>query len=174
MRIVYDFHDCRLGRLVVAATADGLAAICFTEEGEDWTRGLPRRLRSAERTRQPEDLTPIRAWLEAYFQGERVAKSDYEGDLDPGGTDFQQRVWNALTEIHYGRTTSYGEIARRIGSPDAVRAVGAANGANPLPILVPCHRVVGSTGKLTGFGGGLWRKRALLELERGGELFGTV
>jgi methylated-DNA-[protein]-cysteine S-methyltransferase len=83
------------------------------------------------------------------------------------GTEFQLSVWNALPSIPYGSTTSYGELARRIGKPDAVRAVGAANGANPLSIILPCHRVIGGDGKLVGYGGGLPNKRMLLALERG-------
>ena len=87
--------------------------------------------------------------------------------LAPEGTPFQRRVWDALLEIPYGETTSYGEIARRIGQPQASRAVGLANGSNPLPIIIPCHRVIGSNGSLTGYGGGLPIKQQLLALERG-------
>jgi len=101
--------------------------------------------------------------LEAYFAGDRT---DFELDLDLVGTQFQRRVWTALQTIPYGETRSYGEIARQIGSPDAFRAVGLANGHNPIGIIVPCHRVIGSNGSLTGYGGGLDRKRALLELEK--------
>jgi methylated-DNA-[protein]-cysteine S-methyltransferase len=88
-----------------------------------------------------------------------------------GGTPFQRQVWQELEKIPYGVTISYGELARRIGNPAAVRAVGLANGRNPVSIVVPCHRVIGANGTLTGYGGGLERKRWLLELERGGELF---
>jgi methylated-DNA-[protein]-cysteine S-methyltransferase len=87
--------------------------------------------------------------------------------VEPRGTPFQQRVWQALCDIPYGETTSYGALARRIGAERAVRAVGAANGANPIAIIVPCHRVIGADGSLTGFGGGLPVKRALLDLEQG-------
>jgi len=99
----------------------------------------------------------------AYFAGELTR---FDLQLAPQGTPFQQRVWNALREIPYGETRTYGEQARRIGNAAAVRAVGAANGRNPLAIVVPCHRVIGSDGSLTGFGGGLAAKRTLLELER--------
>jgi methylated-DNA-[protein]-cysteine S-methyltransferase len=102
--------------------------------------------------------------LDEYFNRERTA---FDLPLHPRGTDFQLRVWKALEEIPYGETRSYSEIARSIGSPDAVRAVGAANGRNPLPIVVPCHRVIGANGSLTGFGGGLPLKKLLLELESG-------
>jgi methylated-DNA-[protein]-cysteine S-methyltransferase len=101
--------------------------------------------------------------LEAYFAGRRT---DFELELDLVGTQFQRRVWAALQTIPYGETRSYGEIARQIGAPGAFRAVGLANGHNPIGIIVPCHRVIGSNGSLTGYGGGLDRKRALLELEK--------
>lgn len=102
--------------------------------------------------------------LHAYFAG-RLRRFDLP--LAPEGTPFQREVWSALTDIPYGETVSYSELARRIGRPTAVRAVGAANGRNPLPIVVPCHRVIGADGSLTGFGGGLEIKRRLLELEAG-------
>ncbi len=103
--------------------------------------------------------------LEAYFSGKHV---DFHLlRMNPTGTDFQRKVWNALREIPYGKTVSYAEIARRIGSPQAVRAVGMANHVNPLPIFIPCHRVVGANGNLTGYAPGLGIKRFLLELERG-------
>lgn len=102
--------------------------------------------------------------LGEYFAGERLT---FDLPLARGaGTPFQQRVWDALGEIPYGQTISYGELARRIGQPTASRAVGLANGRNPISIVVPCHRVVGSTGRLTGYGGGLNRKQILLDLER--------
>jgi methylated-DNA-[protein]-cysteine S-methyltransferase len=102
--------------------------------------------------------------LGAYFAG-RLTR--FETPVAPQGTPFQQRVWAALCEIPYGTTTSYSALARRIGAEKAVRAVGAANGANPIAIVVPCHRVIGADGSLTGFGGGLPVKRALLDLEQG-------
>lgn len=106
-----------------------------------------------------------RSQLAAYFAGER---RDFDLELRPEGTAFQRSVWQALTAIPYGETTSYGAIAARIGRPSASRAVGAANGANPIPIIVPCHRVIGSAGALTGFGGGIDTKRWLLAHESGG------
>ncbi len=102
--------------------------------------------------------------LGGYFAGELT---DFDLELAPEGTPFQQRVWTALREIRYGEVTTYGELALRIGQPTASRAVGLANGKNPLSILIPCHRVVGSDGSLTGYGGGLERKRFLLSLEQG-------
>lgn len=123
----------------------------------------------------PRPLAPQKEWVEQpasfeaaigqlseYFQGRRRT---FDLPLAPRGTQFQRRVWLALTEIPYGETISYGELARRIDKPNASRAVGLANGANPLPIIVPCHRVIGANGTLTGFGGGLAVKRQLLALE---------
>lgn len=102
------------------------------------------------------------AQLIEYFDGSR---REFDLPLDLRGTEFQRRVWRALLAVPFGETASYGAIARRIGSPAAVRAVGLANGRNPVPIIVPCHRIIGSNGSLTGFGGGLDRKRWLLEWE---------
>jgi methylated-DNA-[protein]-cysteine S-methyltransferase len=102
--------------------------------------------------------------LDEYFAGERHS---FDVELRMAGTEFQRSVWDALRGIEYGETVSYGEIARRIDRPDEARAVGAANGANPVSIIVPCHRVIGADGSLTGYGGGLDRKRFLLELEHG-------
>jgi methylated-DNA-[protein]-cysteine S-methyltransferase len=101
--------------------------------------------------------------LEAYFAGERT---DFDLELSLAGSEFQRRVWQALLTIPYGETRSYGEIAEQIGASGAARAVGLANGRNPIAIIVPCHRVIGASGSLTGYGGGLDRKRSLLELER--------
>lgn len=102
------------------------------------------------------------AQLGEYFAGERTA---FDVDVELHGTSFQQRVWNALREIPYGQTISYGELALRIDQPSAVRAVGLANGRNPVSVIVPCHRVIGANGTLTGYGGGVERKRLLLDLE---------
>lgn len=101
--------------------------------------------------------------LSEYFAGDRT---EFTLELDMAGTQFQRRVWEALRAIPYGETCTYGEIARQIGTPGAFRAVGLANGHNPIGIIVPCHRVIGANGSLTGYGGGLDRKRALLELEK--------
>lgn len=105
---------------------------------------------------------PIRQ-LRAYFAGEL---ENFDLPLEPRGTTFQQKVWTGLCEIPYGETISYGELARRVGNPQGSRAVGLANGSNPIPIIIPCHRVIGSNGKLTGYGGGLPIKEKLLALER--------
>jgi methylated-DNA-[protein]-cysteine S-methyltransferase len=102
--------------------------------------------------------------LEAYFAGDL---RDFDVPLEPTGTPFQLRVWHALLELDYGTTTSYGALAAELGKPTASRAVGAANGSNPIAIIIPCHRVIGAAGSLTGYGGGLERKRWLLDLEAG-------
>ena len=112
-----------------------------------------------------EDAAPFAAvitQLREYFAGERT---DFDVAVELQGTPFQQRVWNALREIPYGQTISYGELALRIDQPSAVRAVGLANGRNPVSVIVPCHRVIGANGTLTGYGGGVERKRLLLDLE---------
>jgi len=101
--------------------------------------------------------------LAAYFAGDLT---EFDVDMNTGGTEFQRKVWSALRTIPYGETRSYGQIAEQIGSPGAFRAVGLANGRNPIGIIIPCHRVIGSTGSLTGYGGGIDRKRALLALEK--------
>lgn len=114
------------------------------------------------RGREVEPFTAAANQLDAYFAGELTR---FDLPLAPHGTQFQRRVWAALQEIPYGRTESYGELAQRIGSPGGARAVGLANGKNPIGIVIPCHRVVGSDGSLTGYGGGLGRKKQLLDLE---------
>lgn len=143
-------YDSRIGPLTVVVNDDdgALEAIYFEVRGEF----LRDEARCAEAVRQ----------LDEYFHGSRTR---FELKLAPKGTEFQRAVWHALEEVPYGQTVTYGEIARRIGKPSAVRAVGAANGANPIPIVVPCHRVVGADGTLTGYGGGLDIKRALLTIE---------
>lgn len=113
--------------------------------------------------RLPAALAEAKRQIEEYFAG---ARQDFDLPLSPQGTPFQCRVWAELRRIPFGETISYGELAARIGKPSASRAVGAANGRNPLPVVVPCHRVIGSDGRLTGFGGGLPTKQALLDLER--------
>ena len=115
-------------------------------------------------TESAAELSGVTAQLREYFAGRRTR---FDLAVAPAGTAFQQRVWRALLDIPYGETTSYGELARRLGDVKATRAVGLANGANPIAIVIPCHRVIGAGGALTGFGGGLATKRALLDLERG-------
>lgn len=145
-----------LGSLRIIGSAAGLRAIRFKEREKltppqaDWRY-------------EEEPFHAVIEQLREYFAGKRF---DFEVPLAPPGTPFQQQAWDGLQKIPYGETISYAELARRIGRPKAVRAVGAANGANPIPIIIPCHRVIGSTGSLVGYGGGLDIKKALLALER--------
>jgi len=117
----------------------------------------------AEAVRDDDALAPVAAQLRDYFAG---ARTRFELPLSPHGTAFQQKVWLALREIPFGRTTTYGQIAVDLGQPTASRAVGLANGRNPIPIVIPCHRIIGANGTLTGYAGGLPRKQLLLELEQ--------
>lgn len=121
------------------------------------------RMPTALGDRSDREFAEVRSQLTEYFAGERAS---FDLPLKPAGTPFQQRVWQRLRQIPLGQTSSYGELAAEIGQPTAVRAVGMANGRNPISIIVPCHRVVGSTGELTGYAGGLAAKRWLLEHER--------
>ena len=150
--------DSPLGRLLLAGDGESLIQVCF--------QGGPRpRQPAADWIAAGKPFRGVIAQLGEYFAGKRRR---FELPLAPRGTEFQRRVWRALTEIPYGKTISYGELARGIDKPNASRAVGLANGANPLPIIVPCHRVIGADGSLTGFGGGLPIKRTLLALEGAG------
>lgn len=121
--------------------------------------------------RDDDAFDALRVQLEEYFAGER---RDFDVEIEPRGTEFQMRVWEALRAIPYGSTTTYGAVAAAIGRPRAVRAVGGANNRNRIPIVIPCHRVVGADGSLTGFGGGLGTKAHLLELEAGVVAAGAV
>lgn len=145
-----------VGILTVICTDKGVKAIEFPkEEAEQPVRG--------ESLQADAMLDWTIRELQEYFAGKR---EDFTVPCDMKGTEFQKRVWNALKEIPYGKTCSYKEIAEKAGSPRAYRAVGMANHCNPIPIIVPCHRVVGADGKLTGYAGGLERKKTLLGLER--------
>lgn len=161
-----------VGDLRVVAEQDRLTAVDFlgemptAEEGSSVARFATRASTDAPGDRDDTDavLVAARRQLEAYFSGDL---RDFDLPLAPKGSDFQRRVWQELRAIGYGRTASYGEIAARLGlTGHGARAVGAANGRNPLPIVIPCHRVVGAAGAMTGYGGGMARKRLLLGLER--------
>ena len=151
----YCYLDTPIGELLLAGEDGALAMIGFP-------KGSMRRDPEPDWIYNEKPLATARQQLEEYFAGDR---KDFDLPLRIKGTEFQVSVLKALQEIPYGQTVSYGEIAKRIGRPKAVRAVGAANGRNPVPIVVPCHRVIGSSGDLTGFGGGLDTKEALLRLE---------
>jgi methylated-DNA-[protein]-cysteine S-methyltransferase len=170
MDLFFDRMTSPIGvlRLVWSGTAGQAALRMLDLHGDD---GLERAL---ERHYGPCRLIPaaappeIREPLEAYFAGDMTAIDRIP--VDAGGTPFQRQVWAALRQIPAGSTTTYGQLAARIGRPSACRAVGLANGSNPVAIVVPCHRVIGANGALTGYGGGLARKRWLLDHERGGAL----
>jgi methylated-DNA-[protein]-cysteine S-methyltransferase len=155
--IHYTEIESPVGPLLLAMDEAGLRHIRFVE-GRERARPEP----SWTKDRAP--FTALIRELHAYFRGELER---FAQPLAPGGTPFQRKVWNELSGIPYGETISYGELANRIGNPHASRAVGLANGSNPIPIVIPCHRVIGSNGKLTGYGGGLPIKEKLLALERG-------
>jgi O-6-methylguanine DNA methyltransferase len=129
-----------------------------------WMSPLPERETGGADARDRAVLAAARDQLEAYFAGDLTA---FDLPLAPVGTPFQQRVWSALVEIPFGETVSYGSLASRLGRPGAARAVGLANGSNPISIIIPCHRVIGSDGRLTGYGGGIDRKAWLLDHEAG-------
>ena len=143
------------GPLLVAGHEAGLTRVSFLAGTHPLT---PEPRWKHDETALAEALLQLRA----YFAG---TLRDFSLPLAPRGTEFQRTVWQALQDIPYGRTSTYGELARRIGKPEAARAVGAANGSNPLPVIVPCHRVIGADGSLTGYGEGLPIKQGLLELE---------
>ncbi len=158
MNTVYTKMKSPVGELTLVATEKGLAAIL-------WPKDDPRRVRvkpGVLNGRHPVLRQTVNQ-LKEYFAGKRKA---FDLTLDFYGTDFQKKVWQALLAIPFGETRSYAEIARAVKKPTAVRAVGAANGRNPISIVAPCHRVIGSNGKLTGFAGGLAAKATLLKLER--------
>ena len=152
--------DSPIGPLTLVAAGGHLVALYLDAQRHrpgDETLGQP-----GDPGEQP--FAAAAAQLSAYFAGQLT---DFDLPLAPAGTEFQRRVWDALRQIPYGQTWSYGELARQIGSPAASRAVGLANGKNPIALVIPCHRVIGSDGSLTGYGGGLDRKRFLLGLETG-------
>ena len=151
----YCYFDTPIGELLLAGEADALSMIGFP-------KGAMRRDPEANWIYNEAPFEEVRRQLAEYFAGER---KHFDLPLSLAGTEFQVAVLEALQQIPYGETTSYGAVAKQIGRPKAVRAVGAANGRNPIPIIVPCHRVIGSSGDLTGFGGGLDTKAALLRLE---------
>ena len=167
--MIYGFLETPVGRLLVARDTTGVRLIHFDgpAKGGPAEAGpyVRKRVRPAAGwERHDRAFDDVATQLKEYFDGRRRV---FELPLAPEGTPFQLRVWNALIEIPYGETISYGELAARIGDRSASRAVGLANGSNPLPIVIPCHRVIGSNGKLTGYGGGLPIKQQLLTLERG-------
>jgi len=156
MPVTYTHESSPIGSLLLACSEVGLLQITFPQNGHP----------ASPAPSWSKDAGPLRdvaQQLRSYFAGEL---ENFNLPLAPEGTFFQQKVWRELCKIPYGETISYGELARRIGNPNASRAVGLANGSNPIPIVIPCHRVIGSNGKLTGYGGGLPIKEKLLALEK--------
>jgi methylated-DNA-[protein]-cysteine S-methyltransferase len=158
MSLAYKVMESPIGKLKLVASNNGLVAIL-------WEKDSPRRVLLSELVANERDpvLLETERQLSEYFSGKRKA---FSIPLDMRGTRFQKDVWEALLAIPFGETRSYGQLAIQLGNPRAIRAVGAANGRNPVSIIVPCHRVIGSSGKLTGFAGGLDRKAHLLGLEK--------
>ena len=151
-------EDTPIGRLLIAGSDDAVKFVAFDDRISVKRQNPP--IEEWEEHDKP--FREVTRQLRAYFAGQL---QEFDVPLAADGTDFQKRVWNQLTEVPYGETVSYGEIAKAIGQPTASRAVGMANGRNPISIIVPCHRIIGSSGKLVGYGGGLQRKTTLLQLE---------
>ena len=153
--VFYRYHSSPIGQLLIAGDASGLQQLLMEIDSKPWKIG---------ENWQPagKQLDAVCRQLDEYFAGRRKR---FELTLAPRGTEFQRTVWQALQGIGYGQTSSYAELAAAIGRPKAVRAVGTANGANPIALIIPCHRVIGRDGSLTGYTGGLQRKALLLRLE---------
>lgn len=149
------YYQSEIGLLEIVGTETSIKAVNFVEGEAETT--------DPAQTDLPPEIAACLAQFDEYFRGER---REFSLRLEPAGTGFQKTVWNQLGTIPYGQMVSYLDIARQVGNEKAVRAVGAANGQNPIVIIVPCHRVVGSNGQLTGYGGGLWRKAWLLNHEK--------
>jgi methylated-DNA-[protein]-cysteine S-methyltransferase len=156
-QLLHTIVQSPIGELLLIGDGEALRGL-YMQEGK-----RPMRVQDFWRSAE-EPFAEARTQLGQYFAGERT---EFDLALDPVGSPFQRRVWRGLEAIPYGETLSYGELARRIDAPGEARAVGAANGRNPISVVIPCHRVIGADGSLTGYGGGLERKRFLLELEAG-------
>ena len=154
----YDEYRSPQGTMLIAATPKGLAGVYFKGQ-----KHFPKQRQWQRDARHPV-LRQAKRELSEYFAGKRTR---FSVALDPQGTDFQRSVWKQIARVEFGKTLTYGELARRAGHPGSARAAGAATGRNPLGVIVPCHRIMGADGSLTGYAGGLQRKRALLALECG-------
>jgi methylated-DNA-[protein]-cysteine S-methyltransferase len=153
----YDTFASPHGKMLLVATEDGLSGVYFKGQ-----KHFPASAKAWQRDARHAPLRQAKRELKEYFAGSRKR---FDVALDPQGTPFQRAVWRAISKVSFGKTISYGELARRAGHPGSARAAGAATGRNPIGIIVPCHRIVGANGSLTGYAGGLARKRALLQLE---------
>jgi len=156
----YDYYNSPLGQILLVANDEAVTGLHFV--GEKYYPAIDNAWRHQPNAKL---IVRVRKQLDEYFAGKR---QDFDLAVDPAGTPFQRGVWRALQKIPYGATMNYGALAQRIGKPSASRAVGAANGRNPISIVIPCHRVIGANGDLTGYAGGMERKAALLRLEAGG------
>jgi len=156
----YDSYRSPHGQMLLVASEDGLSGVYF-----DRQKYFPKREKEWKRAPNHAPLKQAKRELAQYFAGKR---RNFSVALDPKGTPFQRSVWKAISKVGFGKTISYGELAERAGCPGSARAAGAATGRNPVSIIVPCHRIMGSDGSLTGYAGGLDRKRALLALEGAG------
>jgi methylated-DNA-[protein]-cysteine S-methyltransferase len=149
MKLYKAYYDSPVGIIEITGTEEGISSLIFVESKND-------------EEEYPDCIKNCLEQLDEYFEGKR---KEFNVKLMVEGTEFQKSVWNKLRNIPYGKTASYKDIAQEIGNEKAVRAVGSTNGKNPISIIVPCHRVIGANGKLTGYAGGLWRKEWLLEHE---------
>ena len=165
MGFMFDSLDCEIGTLTIVSNKTHLIALEFNDCQTRMNKYLATRFGAYKLARVSDPLGLI-SGLQAYFRGDFAALDAIA--VDPGGTAFQQNVWAALRQIPIGETTSYGRLAARLGKPSASRAVGMANSKNPIGIVIPCHRVIGANGSLTGYAGGLERKRWLLTHEQAG------
>lgn len=156
----FDYYESPIGRMLLVANAAALTGVYFV--GQKHGRGTD----GMQRSESHAPLVRAKRELKEYFSGKRKS---FDVPLEPEGTGFQRAVWKAIAGVGFGKTISYAELARRAGYPKGARAAGAATGRNPIGILVPCHRIVGSDGTLTGYAGGLEKKRKLLALEAGVE-----
>ena len=162
MKLFYEQLESPVGPITIAGSMDKLHALEFTDSLERVRQSLEARFGEVELENKP-GFGGFRAPIDSYFAGERAALDSLP--VETGGTDFQRTVWQGLRDIPAGRTSSYGELAARLGKPSASRAVGLANSKNPIALVVPCHRVIGANGDLTGYAGGLDRKQWLLRHE---------
>ena len=153
----YDYFDSPQGRMLLVASDAGLSGVYFARQ-----KYFPKKEKAWSRSARHALLQQTKRELKEYFAGRRKR---FKVKLDPEGTAFQRKIWRAISSVSFGKTLTYSEIARRAGHAGSARAAGAATGRNPISVIVPCHRIMGADGSLTGYAGGLARKRTLLELE---------
>ena len=160
--VYYTRYPSPIGEILIASTEKGICSLALSQDEDEFVQSLSKKF-AAEPIRDDTKFRRVREMLDSYFEGKPV---EFEAPFDLRGTDFQRSVWTEIHKIGYGKTRSYGSIAKAVGRPKASRAVGNAVGSNPVPLIIPCHRVIHSDGTLGGFGGGLPLKKRLLKLER--------